>query len=674
MNLSPLNEKMLHGGDYNPDQWLDRPDILKQDIVLMKEAHVNCVSVAIFAWAQLEPQEGVYDFGWLGRIIGQLYENGIYTILATPTGARPAWMAQKYPEVLRVDSSLHRNHMGERHNHCYTSPVYREKARQINVRLSQAFGKHPGVILWHISNEYGGECYCELCQEAFRQWLKEKYRTLEALNHAWWIGFWSHTYTDWSQIEPPLPRGESHCHGLSLDWKRFVTHQTVDFCQKEIEAVREGGSQLPATTNLMGFYKDLNYNKFQDVLDIISWDNYPDWHGPQDPVDLAAEIACTHDLMRCINQKPFLLMESTPSTVNWRSASKLKRPGMHMLSSLQAVAHGSNSVQYFQWRKGRGACEKFHGAVLDHYGKSDTRVFQETARLGNRLEGLSQVCKTNLKPQAAILFDWENWWAAEDSQGPRNSGLHYKETVLAHYRAFWKLGIPVDIIDMEKELSGYQLVVAPMLYLYRANIAEKMKKFVELGGTLVGTYWSGIVNDTDLCYLGGMPGGGMAEVFGLRSEEIDALYDGQYNAMSFQGVRYRISELCDLVKTNTAAVLSTYEDDFYAGQPSLTVNRYGKGKAYYLAAKAEDTFYVDFYRLLAEENGVAPALDGRLPHGVTASLRKGSQDIVIVQNYNEKPAAVPLNASYTDLETGNVLSGTLELSEYGVAFLIKAEL
>lgn len=144
MNLSPLNEKMLHGGDYNPDQWLDRPDILKQDIVLMKEAHVNCVSVAIFAWAQLEPQEGVYDFGWLGRIIGQLYENGIYTILATPTGARPAWMAQKYPEVLRVDSSLHRNHMGERHNHCYTSPVYREKARQINVRLSQAFGKHPG--------------------------------------------------------------------------------------------------------------------------------------------------------------------------------------------------------------------------------------------------------------------------------------------------------------------------------------------------------------------------------------------------------------------------------------------------------------------------------------------------------------------------------------------------
>ena len=236
---------MLHGGDYNPDQWLDRPDILEQDIILMKEAHVNCVSVAIFAWAKLEPQEGVYDFDWLGRVIDRLYENGIYTILATPTGARPAWMAHKYPEVLRVGPSLHRNHMGERHNHCYTSPVYREKTRQMNLRLSKAFGSHPGVILWHISNEYGGECYCELCQEAFRLWLKEKYQTLDALNQAWWTSFWSHTYTDWSQIEPPLPNGESHCHGLSLDWKRFATHQTVDFCKKEIEAVRRAAPGCP---------------------------------------------------------------------------------------------------------------------------------------------------------------------------------------------------------------------------------------------------------------------------------------------------------------------------------------------------------------------------------------------------------------------------------------------
>ena len=671
MNLSPLNETMLHGGDYNPDQWLDRPDILEQDIILMKEAHVNCVSVAIFAWAKLEPKEGVYDFDWLGRVIDRLYENGIYTILATPTGARPAWMAHKYPEVLRVGPSLHRNHMGERHNHCYTSPVYREKTRQMNLRLSKAFGSHPGVILWHISNEYGGECYCELCQEAFRLWLKEKYQTLDALNQAWWTSFWSHTYTDWSQIEPPLPNRESHCHGLSLDWKRFVTHQTVDFCKKEIEAVREGGSRLPATTNLMGFYQELNYNKFQDVLDIVSWDNYPDWHGLQDPVGLAAEIACTHDLMRCVNKKPFLLMESTPTTVNWREVSKLKKPGMHMLSSIQAIAHGSNSVQYFQWRKSRGSCEKFHGAVVDHYGKSDTRAFQETAQVGKRLEGLSEICKTNLKPQAAILFDWENWWAAEDAQGPRNSGLHYKETVLSHYRAFWELGIPVDIVDMEKDLSGYRLVAAPMLYLYRANIAEKMKEFVKNGGTLVGTYWSGIVNDTDLCYLGGMPGDGMTQVFGLRSEEIDALYDGQYNAMSFQNTRYQLSELCDLVKVDTASVLSTYEKDFYAGQPALTVNSYGKGRAYYLAAKAEDRFYLDFYRFLAAESGVVPALDGQLPYGVTASLRKGSRDIVIVQNYNDRPAAVALNAPYTDLETGNAVSGSLELPAYGAAFLVK---
>ena len=673
MPLSPLHHEFLHGGDYNPDQWLDRKDILDEDIRLMKKAHVNCVSLAIFAWTRLEPEEGVYTFDWLAETIDRLYQNGIYTILATPSGARPAWMAQKYPEVLRVANTLERNHMGERHNHCYTSPIYREKVWEMNKRLSHAFGNHPGVILWHLSNEYGGECFCPLCTEAFRRWLQEKYKTLEALNHAWWTSFWSHTYTDWSQIEPPLPHGETNTHGLNLDWKRFVTHQTVDFCRWEKDAVRAGGSTLPVTTNLMGFYEGLNYHKFKDVLDIVSWDSYPDWHNTGDPVMVAAEAACAHDIMRCVKKEPFLLMESTPSTVNWRSIARLKRPGMHMLSSIQALAHGADSVQYFQWRKSRGSSEKFHGAVVDHYGKEDTRVFKEVSDLGKRLSALSPVCGSSVQPKAAILFDWENRWAAEDAAGPRKSCLHYKETVLRHYRAFWQLGVPVNVVDMEHELSSYKLVVAPMLYLYRANIAEKMKAFVQNGGTLVGTYLSGIVNETDLCYLGGMPGEGMSEIFGLRSEEIDALYDGQYNAMTYQGRRYQISELCDLTVLQGADVLSSYEQDFYAGRPALTVHPYGKGRAYYQAALLEDGFYLDFYQNILRECGIRPALDAPLPFGVTAGLRKADKEIVIVQNYNPHSVKIPLNTPMADLESNALLSDSLELSTYGAAFLTEPD-
>ena len=204
--MQPIFPHFLHGGDYNPDQWLDRPDILERDIQLMKEARINCVSVGIFSWARLEPEEGVYELDWLEAIIDNLYKNGIYTVLATPSGARPLWMAHKYPEVLRVNRTLTRNRPGRRHNHCYTSPIYREKVRQMDLKLAERFGHHPGVILWHLSNELGGQCFCPLCQEAFRNWLKEKYKTLDALNAAWWTDFWSHRYTDWSQIEAPSPR------------------------------------------------------------------------------------------------------------------------------------------------------------------------------------------------------------------------------------------------------------------------------------------------------------------------------------------------------------------------------------------------------------------------------------------------------------------------------------
>lgn len=675
--LCPKYPHFLHGGDYNPDQWLDRPDILEKDVQLMKEAHVNCVSVGIFAWAHLEPEEGVYQFDWLEQIINRLYENGIYTVLATPSGAKPVWMSEKYPEIRRVNSSLHRELSGERHNHCYTSPVYREKVRQMNTRLAERFSRHPGVILWHISNEYGGECYCPLCQEAFREWLKEKYGTLEALNHAWWAHFWSHTYTDWSQIHAPVPSGEMSVHGLIVDWKRFVTARTVDFMQEEIRAVKAVNPDLPVTANLMSFYDGLDYFKFGPALDVVSWDSYPLWHN-EDTVKEAARVACCHDLMRSVKHQPFLLMESTPSMTNWQPVSKLKRPGMHELSSLQAVAHGSQSVQYFQWRKSRGSFEKFHGAVVDHYGNSDTRVFRDVARLGERLENLeAAVLPTRVQPEVAIVYDWENRWAVEDAKGPRNGGLQYVETVQAHHRAFWKNGVPVDFVDMDGDLSGYKVVVTPMLYMYRNGFAKKLREFVEQGGTLVSTYWSGIVDDTDLCFLGGWPGDGMMEVFGIWNEEIDALYDGETNVMELRepvdGLResYTLRELCEIIHLRGAKALAAYGQDFYAGSPVLTENQFGKGTAYYVAARAEDGFQEDFYRMLVKKLGIRRALDTVLPEGVTASLRQGEEDVVFVQNFTPASQTVRLPHAMKDVESGETLSGDVVLAPWEIRALLE---
>lgn len=677
----PISKKVphfLHGADYNPDQWLKYPEILEEDIRLMKLANCNVMSVGIFAWSTLEPEEGKFNFEWLDEVIDRLYKNGIYTILATPSGARPAWMAQKYPEVLRVGPNRVRNLFGERHNHCYTSPIYREKVRIMNTNLAERYSKHPGVIMWHVSNEYGGECHCDLCQEAFRSWLKDKYGTLDNLNHAWWTPFWSHTYTDWSQIESPAPHGENLVHGLNLDWKRFVTHQTVDFFKHEIKPLKKINPELPVTTNFMGVYEGLDYWKFVDFLDVVSWDNYPRWHQTEDDSDLACQVSMVHDLNRSLKGgKPFMLMESTPSMTNWMAVSKLKRPGMHLLSSIQAVAHGSDTVQYFQWRKSRGCSEKLHGAVVDHCGHENNRVFRDVQEVGETLKKLDEVIGTTVKPEVAIIFDWENRWAMKDAKGPRNIGIHYEETVVSNYKPFWKNGIPVDVINMDCDFSKYKLLIAPMLYMVRPGVAERIEEFVKNGGTFVATYWSGIVNETDLCFLGGFPGP-LRKVLGIWAEEIDALYDGEERLVSFNednelGLKgdYKASELCDLIHLEGARSLATYKEDFYAGRPALTVNDFEKGRSYYIASRNEEKFNDMFYGKLIQELNLRKTVDTELPHGVTAQMRTdGENDYVFLMNFGNKESAVTLdNFDYTDLLTGEKASKEVKLPVYGLKIL-----
>ncbi|MDR1913439.1 MAG: beta-galactosidase [Clostridiales bacterium] len=656
-------KRLLHGGDYNPDQWLNRPDILAEDIRLMKAAEVNCVSLGIFAWAALEPEEGKFNFGWLRDIIDDLYDNGIYTILATPSGARPLWLAHKYGEVLRVSKDLTRDRPGERHNHCYTSPVYREKVYEINKRLAAEFSQNSAVILWHISNEFGGECYCPLCQSAFRDWLKQEYKTLHNLNQQWWTTFWSHTYTDWNQVEAPVPTGETGTHGLNLAWKRFVTHQTVDFCAWEKRALEDGGSTLPVTTNLMGFYDGLNYFKFKDVLDVVSWDSYPRWHRDDD-VDLAVHTAAAHDKMRTIKKRNFLLMESTPSMTNWMPVSKNKRPGMHMLSSIQSLAHGADSVMYFQWRKSRGSCEKFHGAVIGHDGTGNTRVFKDVAELGQRLIGLTGLAEKEIESRVAIIHDIENQWAIENCAGPRNAGLHYTETVISHYKPFWEMGISVDLPDMECDFSQYKLVIAPMLYMYRGDILNKLRRFTESGGILVGTYMSGIADENDLCFESASPYG-MVDVFGVESYEIDALYDDDFYETKLFGIDGKLTELAQIIKPLTAKVLAEYKSDFNNSEPVLTYNEFGAGKAYYIAARLDENLLRALYSKMVEQIGLARAVEASLPAGVTAA-RRG--DIIILQNFNFDTVRITL-PKLTDTETDEELQGMCILKPYEVRFL-----
>lgn len=637
--------RILYGGDYNPEQWLDEPEILEKDIEYMKKAKINTVTLGVFAWSTLEPEEGGYDFGWLADRIDRLYAEGIYTILATPSGARPKWLADRYPEVLRVRADRHRDLFGERHNHCYTSPVYREKVRKIDRLLGERFASHPAVIGWHISNEYGGECHCPLCQKAFREWLKKRYGgDIRRLDKSWWTTFWSHTYRSFEEIESPSPRGESQLHGLNLDWHRFVTEQTADFMEEEIRALREAGAAQPMTTNLMYDYPLLDYDRIARSIDIVSWDNYPIWHKGED-IDTALDTGLQHDYMRSLKRKPFLLMESSPSVANWQSVCKLKRPGLLTAAGLQALAHGSESILYFQIRQSRGSYEKFHGAVIDHSGRDDTRVFKEVAALGESLGSLKEIVGSQVEAEAAILYDMENRWALEGACGPRNKGLHYHESVMKSYRALKGQGVNVDVIGASADLKPYRLVVAPMLYMFRDGFAEKLRQFVEEGGCFVLTYWSGIVDEEDLCFLGGTPHGVM-DVFGMRRTETDGLYEGETNLLcpaegSFFAHSYTCRNLCDLIALEGGKPLMFYGKDFYKDTPAVVEDRCGKGLAYYVGADVEQGFYDALYGHLICTLGITRIVEGKLPAGIEVSERSSEEArYIFVQNFSD--AAVDL--------------------------------
>lgn len=665
--LFPKIDQILHGGDYNPEQWLDRPDILEEDIRLMKQAHVNVVTLGVFSWSVTEPSEGEYHFEWLKEIMDNLYANGIYTILATPSGARPAWLDEKYPDAIRTSSKgVHHLH-GQRHNNCMSSQNYKTLVRKMDHQLADRFGSHPGLILWHIDNEIGSECFCQQCRSRFQMYLKEKYdNDIDKLNHAWWTTFWSHRFNNFEQIDPPTSLGEKSIHGLNLDWKRFTTWNTVEFLINEVSVFREKTPDIPITTNFMHLYPALDYTKLAKEIDVISWDSYPRWNTAEESLyDTALGNAFDHVMMRSFKKdRPFMLMESVPSLVNWHDFNKLKRPGVHKLSAVQTLACGGDTVQYFQWRKGRGSYEQYHGAVIDHLGRSDTRVFRDVEEVGAMLAGLSELQGTLTLPRAALIYDQENKWAVEDAAALSKKTKNYPETCMRIFNIFERNGVDLDIISSEEDYSPYDVIVAPMLYMLKDGVAQALTDFVKRGGQLVATYFTGYVNETTLCYLGGFPGDGLMELFGLYAEEIDTLYPKERNGVCFTGNSpiqgtYSVKDYCELIQVQDAQVLAEYTEDFYKGTPAVTVKESGKGKAYYVAARADEDCMEHILLQIWEEQKIPLQ---KLPVGVEYHKRENetySYEFYI--NYTEELQTISRETKGIDCLTGAVVEGEYQM-------------
>ena len=664
-------KQVLYGGDYNPEQWPE--EVWAEDMRMMKEAHINIVTLNVFSWAALQPDEDTYNFEKLDRIMEYVRENGLKVCLATSTGAHPAWMARKHPDILRTDMNGIKRKFGGRHNSCPNSPTYRKYAPKLAEEIAKRYKDYDNIVAWHISNEFGGECYCENCEKAFRKWLKKEYGTIEAMNKSFNTDFWGHTFYDWEDVVLPDNRTEhfnafgidrTMFQGISLDYRRFNSDSILECYELEYDAVKKITPDIPVTTNLMGFYKPLDYQKWAKKMDFISWDNYPA------PDDEPAAVAMNHDLMRGIHdQDSFVLMEQTPSVTNWQPYNRLKRPGEMRLLSYQAAAHGADAIQFFQIRRTVGACEKYHGAVIDHAGRDDTRVFREVKELGAELENLGDTFLEGRTPsEVAILFDWDNWWAVEYSAGP-SIRMKYLDAVKDYYTAAFKQNVPVDIIGVDDDISNYKVVIAPLLYMTKTGYDEKIREYVKNGGTFITTYFSGIVNEHDLVIPGGYPGK-LRDILGIWVEEQDALPEGERNRFFYNNAEYPAEMLCDIMHLEGAKSVSLYEEDFYRGTPVITKNQFGKGTAWYIGTRSNKAFYHKLLTGIFRENGIKGVM--QTPEGVEATVRENTNGkFIFLLNHSNEEKDIPMGDNYVEVITGRGIKvgESLRLSGKDVAIL-----
>ena len=657
---------LMYGGDYNPDQWPE--EVWSEDVRLMREAGVNLVSLGIFAWSRLEPKEGTFNFDWLDRIMNMLHEGGVSVDLATATASPPPWLSHAHPEMLPVLADGVRLWPGGRQHYCPSSPIYRDATRRLVDALATRYAKHPALVMWHVGNEYACHvpaCYCDVSAHAFREWLKQRYGSLEELNRAWGTDFWSQRYSSWEEILPPRRTPTWPNPTQQLDFMRFSSDELLECYEIERKVLTERTPGIPVTTNFMRFFKPLDYWKWAEREDIVSDDVY------QDPLDPEAGMrsAMAADLMRSLGRgRPWILMEQSPNRVNWREVNVPKAPGQMRLWSFQAVARGADGVLFFQWRQSRAGAEKFHSAMVPHGPPQSSPTWREVVRLGGELRALDAVCGSRIRADVAILLDWESWWALELPSKPSNR-IQQLEQLEAYYRPFFEANVTADFARPTDDLSGYKLVVAPSLYLVSDAAAANLCAYVEGGGNLVMSFFSGVVDPNEHIRLGGYPQP-FVPMLGVQVLDWVPLGDGETLPVRFSDNSEAGADLwAELLAVQGAEVLATFAATYLDGHPAVTLNHFGAGTAQYVGTQLDPSALANSLKAAWTRAGIRPVTE--VPRGVEA-VRRAVDDgsLLFLLNHGDASVELAVSGKPVQLSGGSVLTdGRLHLEARDVAIL-----
>ena len=664
--MAPWHPRRIEfGGDYNPEQW--PRDVWAEDRALMSQAGVTLATVGVFSWAHLEPEPGRYELDWLGDVLDGLHAQGIGADLATATASPPPWLTRLHPEALPVDHEGRTRWPGARQAYCPSSTAWRTRAVALVEQLAGRFGSHPAVRLWHLGNEYGchtSRCYCDTCAAGFRQWLLRRYGGLDGINRAWATAFWSQRYSDVEEILPPrlTPDGAWANPTQQLDYRRFASDTLLEELLLEKEVIRRLSPDVPITTNFMVMtrFNQLDYWRWAEEVDVVSTDYYPEFADPLTHVEAALSADLTRGLA---GGGSWLLMETSPSAVNWQPRNPAKKPGALRRDALQQIARGADGFNVFQVRASLAGAEKFHSGLIPHAG-TDTRLWREVLDLGSLLERLGEVAGSRVESEVAMVWGYDAWWACELDSHP-SVDVRYPDRPRALHRALWDRGITVDLVRPGAALDGYKVVVVPTLYLADDAAAAAVRDFVAGGGHAVVTYFSGIVDEHDHVRPGGYPGA-FRELLGIRTEEFAPLLEGE-TVMLDDGSTADV--WTEDLRLEGAEAVRTYADGPVPGAPAVTRHAFGDGTAWYIATRTSPEGTSSVLDRVVAEAGVGAA--AVTTPGVEVVRRRGEQGSwLFVLNHTGREAAVP--ASGVDLVSGDDVDGEVRVSPGGVAVVREA--
>ena len=678
---------MYFGVDYYPEQWVypyagtrENPEAQwEQDAKMMAAAGFNVVRIGEYSWGLCEPEEGQYNFDWLKRVMDIMAKQGIEVVLGTPTAAPPLWLTQKHPEILPVDESGHVKHEGTRRAVCFSCDAFWNAAKQIVENMAKALGKHPQLIAWQIDSGLGGHqteaSFNEDSRLEWQNWLKLKYETIERLNNELGLRFWGQTVSSFDQVPMPQSAPTMHNPALLLDWNRFCSDSIIAFARMQAGVLREICPGIPVTTNLRALQRKFDHFDMAGVVDFIAMESNAAVKSK------SSELACDIDMLRSLKKTDvklpdedvgFWAIEQKAGQVNWQDVNSLVRPGIIRLFTYQLVSRGASGVLYYHWRQPRIGTEKFFGAVLPHNLAGNRRVYQEISQLGEELKILAPAIQgTKVVVQACILYSHENDWVLQQPHQP-NRHFQLREHIQLIYNALHDKNIGVDFARPSEDLSKYKIVFAPSLHMLTGGEADRLKLYVQNGGTLVGTFNTGLVDEHCLAADSGFPHD-LTDLFGLEVLEFDPLPPTEENHLTFKGA-FPTSHLhsarlwCDIIEAKECQILATYGKDFYAGKPAMTLNNYGLGKAIYIGTQSHQHFYHDLVAWLRQSTGLAPLL--KVPENIEVSLReKNGVRVYFLLNHQNSPVRIQFYKPMHDFLTGNNIVGNYDLPPHGVLII-----